>query len=151
MSLTPHLRYDADAQLSIKLYRDCLDKSDIHDVDGDVDAVVGFISISASASYCKPGFTCIVAYLSILLFLLLQVVLSQVNPFTSETISRTVIWSKEGDQGNRWHRDFVSVNSSVSYELSVVANLGPSFLSDMALDDISPTLGCQLGGKLLIC
>ncbi|XP_062522144.1 MAM and LDL-receptor class A domain-containing protein 2-like isoform X2 [Corticium candelabrum] len=75
----------------------------------------------------------------------LEVVLSQVNPFTSETISRTVIWSKEGDQGNRWHRDFVSVNSSVSYELSVVANLGPSFLSDMALDDISPTLGCQLG------
>lgn len=45
----------------------------------------------------------------------------------------------------------MNINSSSQYNLIFVANLGTSFLSDMAVDDISPTIGCQSGGRLPPC
>ena len=77
--------------------------------------------------------------------------MTEQNPFSPTSLPSTAIWSMSGDQGNLWHRAAIQVNSSSPYQLSFVAILTPREFSDMAVDDISPTIGCEKGGMFALC
>ncbi|XP_074645912.1 MAM and LDL-receptor class A domain-containing protein 1-like [Tubulanus polymorphus] len=54
-----------------------------------------------------------------------------------------VIFSKSGDQGNRWKRGTVVIGQG-NTKIEFVATRGNGFMSDIAIDDIKFTTGCTL-------
>lgn len=57
-----------------------------------------------------------------------------------------------GDQGDYWHRIEVAAsdpNSDADFEIVIEGVVGPSFYSDIALDDISMTPECEESGNSL--
>ncbi|MEL7121321.1 MAG: PKD domain-containing protein, partial [Bacteroidota bacterium] len=59
------------------------------------------------------------------------------------------LWSESGDKGNQWKTASISLSpyAGQSIQLRFVGLTGPSFRSDMAIDDISITSGGNGGGN----
>uniref|UniRef100_A0ABM0H1S3 Deleted in malignant brain tumors 1 protein-like n=1 Tax=Saccoglossus kowalevskii TaxID=10224 RepID=A0ABM0H1S3_SACKO len=56
----------------------------------------------------------------------------------------TEIFKQDGNEGDAWHLEKITLNSSESFQLFFVAVVGRNQFADIAIDDISFTTGCQL-------
>lgn len=69
-------------------------------------------------------------------------------PFNSG-LSQTTIWSKSGNQGTAWLQDQVQVmDPGVDYRIVFEAVRGPTFKSDIAIDDIVMQSGACMGHEI---
>ena len=60
-----------------------------------------------------------------------------------------VLWTKSGNQGNRWLYDEFEIKSSTSFRVTFTSIRGSSATGDSALDDIRVTPGNCSGNILL--
>ncbi|KAG7237850.1 hypothetical protein INR49_031744, partial [Caranx melampygus] len=53
----------------------------------------------------------------------------------------TVVWTKSGDQGSDWKRAFFDISPSGPFQIVFEGIRGPSYEGDIAIDDVSITIG----------
>ena len=69
---------------------------------------------------------------------------------SSSLIPRQLIWSKKGKQGNAWLRgEVVDITAAVRWRFVFESMSGESWRGDIAVDGLSPSLGCQTGSELV--
>lgn len=62
------------------------------------------------------------------------------------------MWASAGNHGNRWTYANVILSNTTPFKVTFQAEVGGDVWTDIALDDISYTAECMVGGKrLFIC
>ncbi|EDO27398.1 predicted protein, partial [Nematostella vectensis] len=61
------------------------------------------------------------------------------NVYTNDTATGSLnnIFTRSGDQGKNWHHGQAVITDSNAYKVVLESVVGPSFLSDIAIDDVS--------------
>ncbi|XP_047128245.1 MAM and LDL-receptor class A domain-containing protein 1 isoform X1 [Hydra vulgaris] len=54
-----------------------------------------------------------------------------------------LLWSKKGDQGDIWLGASIDIMSTKNYQIAIEGRRGLSYSGDIAIDDISFTIGCN--------
>ena len=75
----------------------------------------------------------------------------KLNIYTATTYGMpgTKVWSMSGNKGDVWLRGEVTLSSAANFQVIIEGIRGTGFSSDIALDDISFTPGCNFNGALL--
>lgn len=78
--------------------------------------------------------------------------INALNVFTQNTTGfENLVWSKQGQQGNKWIKATVNLDSYVSYSIILEGVRGQDYEGDISLDDISLVEGTCPTNDVLKC